>query len=136
MKTLVIVESPAKAKKIQQYLGNDYIIKSSFGHLTNLKGKGLGVDILNNYNPIYEVVKPKQLKELNDCLKKCDNVILASDNDREGEAISWHLANLLKIDMNKNNRIIFNEITKDAIIKSINDPINNGLVNSQEQGKY
>ena len=134
MKTLVIVESPAKAKKIQQYLGNDYIIKSSFGHLTNLKGKGLGVDISNNYNPIYEVVKPKQLKELKDCLKKCDNVILASDNDREGEAISWHLANLLKIDMNKNNRIIFNEITKDAIIKSINDPIkiNINLVNSQK----
>ena len=134
MKTLIIVESPAKAKKIQEYVGNDYIIKSSFGHLTNLKGKGLGVDIENNFKPVYEVTKAKQLKELKECLKKCDNVILASDNDREGEAISWHIANLLKLNLNDNNRIIFNEITKNAIISAINNPVkvNLSLVNSQK----
>ena len=134
MKTLVIVESPAKAKKIQEYVGNDYIIKSSFGHLTNLKGKGLGVDIEDNFKPVFEVTKAKQLKELKECQKKCDNVILASDNDREGEAISWHIANLLKLNMNDNNRIIFNEITKSAIMSAINNPVkvNLSLVNSQK----
>ena len=121
MKTLVIV-SPAKAKKIQSYLGANYIVKSSFGHLTNLKSKNLGVDIANDYKLVFDIVKRKQLNELKECVKKCSKVIIASDEDREGEGIAWHLCNLLKLDMNDKNRIVFHEITKSAIEKAIENP--------------
>ena len=134
MKTLVIVESPAKAKKIQSYLGANYIVKSSFGHLTNLKSKNLGVDIANDYKLVFDIVKRKQLNELKECVKKCSKVIIASDEDREGEGIAWHLINLLKLDMNEKNRIVFHEITKSAIEKAIENPrkIDINLVNAQK----
>ena len=134
MKTLVIVESHCKSKKIQSYLGANYIVKSSFGHLTNLKSKNLGVDIANDYKLVFDIVKRKQLNELKECVKKCSKVIIASDEDREGEGIAWHLCNLLKLDMNDKNRIVFHEITKSAIEKAIENPrkIDINLVNAQK----
>lgn len=134
MKTLLIVESPAKCKKIQGYLGNQYIIKSSFGHLSNLRGKNQGVDIDNNYKLVFDVTKGKQLKDLKDTMKKCDKVILASDEDREGEAIAFHVANLLKLNLSDNNRITFNEITKSAILRALENPrkIDLNLVHAQQ----
>ncbi len=138
-KKLVIVESPSKSKTIEKYLGEDYIVTSSKGHIRDLatSGKGgLGVDVENNFEPKYVISKEKKavVKALKDDLKKVDEVFLATDPDREGEAISWHLAEVLGIDTNLNNRIVFNEITKDAVINALNQPrkIDQNLVKSQE----
>lgn len=133
-KTLVIVESPAKCKKIQSYLGNNYIVKSSFGHLSNLRGKNQGVNIENQYELVFDVSKGKQLNELKSAMKSCNKVILASDEDREGEAIAYHVAKLLKVDLKEKNRITFHEITKNAILKAIENPrtIDLNMVNAQK----
>ena len=126
MKILVIVESPAKCGKIQSYLGNEYIVKASFGHIRNLdKKKGIkAIDVDNNFNPSFILIneKKKYIKDLQDCAKKASEVIIASDLDREGEAIGYHLVIVLKLDINKTKRIIFNEITKKAIEEAIKNP--------------
>ncbi len=135
-KNLVIVESPAKAKTIEGYLGKDYVVKSSFGHVRDLAGKKLSVDVENNYEPIYEVSSDKKsvIKELKSLAKKAEMVWLATDEDREGEAISWHLKEALDLDDDKTKRITFNEITKTAINKAIENPrdINIQLVDAQQ----
>lgn len=138
-KNLVIVESPSKSKTIEKYLGKDYHVVSSKGHIRDLstKGKyGLGVDTENNFKPDYTYItgKKKIVKELNEDVKKVDNVYLATDPDREGEAISWHLKECLDLDNKNYKRIVFNEITKNAILDSFNHArdIDMNLVNSQE----
>ncbi len=135
-KNLVIVESPAKAKTIEKYLGKDYVVRSSVGHIRDLVKKGLGVDTENNFEPTYEISPDKKavVKELRDLAKKADIVWLATDEDREGEAISWHLLEALKLDESKTRRVVYNEITKDAILKAINKPrsIDFNLVNAQQ----
>ncbi|WP_343487957.1 type I DNA topoisomerase [Allomuricauda sp. d1] len=135
-KNLVIVESPAKAKTIERFLGNDYQVESSFGHIADLPSKELGVDVDNDFKPKYIVDKDKKplVKKLKDLAKKADTVWLASDEDREGEAISWHLAESLDLDKGKTKRIVFNSITKSAIQKAIDNPreINYDLVNAQQ----
>ena len=139
MKNLVIVESPSKSKTIEKYLGKDYKVVSSKGHIRDLatRGKeGLGVDVENDFKPNYVVSKDKKdvVKELKQLVGKADNVLLATDPDREGEAISWHLADELGLDIDGNNRIVFNEITKNAVLKAIDNPrkIDMDLVKSQE----
>ena len=139
MKNLVIVESPSKSKTIEKYLGKDYKVVSSKGHIRDLatKGKeGLGVDIEDNFKPTYVISKDKAevVKSLKKNVEECDRVYLATDPDREGEAISWHLANVLGLDMNDKNRIVFNEITKNAVLNAIDNPrsIDIDLVRSQE----
>jgi DNA topoisomerase-1 len=135
-KNLVIVESPAKAKTIEKFLGKDYKVESSFGHIADLPSKELGVDVDNNFEPKYIVDKDKKalVKKLKDLAKKADTIWLASDEDREGEAISWHLTETLNLDKNKTKRIVFNSITKSAIQKAIENPrnINYNLVNAQQ----
>ena len=135
-KNLVIVESPAKAKTIEKFLGKDYKVESSFGHIADLPSKELGVDVDNNFAPKYIVDKDKKalVKKLKDLADKADTIWLASDEDREGEAISWHLAEELKLDRKKTKRIVFNSITKSAIQKAIENPreINYDLVNAQQ----
>lgn len=135
-KNLVIVESPAKAKTIEKFLGKDYKVESSFGHIADLPSKELGVDVDNNFAPKYIVDKDKKalVKKLKDLADKADTIWLASDEDREGEAISWHLAEELKLEKNKTKRIVFNSITKSAIQKAIENPreINFDLVNAQQ----
>ncbi|MEM9000145.1 MAG: type I DNA topoisomerase [Bacteroidota bacterium] len=135
-KNLVIVESPAKAKTIERFLGKDYQVESSFGHIADLPSKELGVDVDNGFAPKYIVDKDKKalVKKLRDLAKKADTIWLASDEDREGEAISWHLAEELKLDEKKIKRIVFNSITKAAIQKAIESPreINYNLVNAQQ----
>ncbi|MCW5515177.1 type I DNA topoisomerase [Muriicola sp. Z0-33] len=135
-KNLVIVESPAKAKTIEKFLGNDYKVASSFGHIADLPSKELGVDVDNNFEPKYIVDKDKKalVKSLKDLAKKAEVIWLASDEDREGEAISWHLAETLGLDQKKTKRIVFNSITKSAIQKAIDNPraINYNLVNAQQ----
>ena len=135
-KILVIVESPAKAKKIQKILGSNYYVMSSIGHIRNLKGKNEGVVIDDNFKPVYDISKDKraQYKKLKNAVGDCSKVILATDEDREGEAIAWHLAVLLKVNLNEKNRITFNEITKKAIMKAINNPrkVDMDLVNAQK----
>lgn len=134
-KNLVIVESPAKAKTIQKYLGNDFEVKSSFGHIRDLPKKGMGID-LETFSPDYEVSpdKKKLVTELKASVKKADMVWLASDEDREGEAIAWHLAEELKLKPDNRKRIVFHEITKNAILKAIENPrdIDQNLVNAQQ----
>ncbi len=134
-KNLVIVESPAKAKTIQKYLGKDFEVKSSFGHIRDLPKKGMGID-LTTFTPDYEVSadKKKIVSELKDAVKKSDTVWLASDEDREGEAIAWHLAQELKLKDDNTKRIVFHEITKNAILKAIENPrsIDQNLVNAQQ----
>lgn len=134
-KNLVIVESPAKAKTIQKYLGKDFEVKSSFGHIRDLPKKGMGID-LTTFTPDYEVSpdKKKIVSELKEAVKKAETVWLASDEDREGEAIAWHLAQELKLDENNAKRIVFHEITKKAILKAIENPrkIDQNLVNAQQ----
>lgn len=134
-KNLVIVESPAKAKTIQKYLGSDYDVKSSFGHIRDLPKKGMGID-LATFTPEYEVSvdKKKIVTELKAAAKKASIVWLASDEDREGEAISWHLAQELKLKEENTRRIVFHEITKNAILKAIENPrkIDQNLVNAQQ----
>ena len=137
---LVIVESPAKAKTIEKFLksdtGNVYKVLSSYGHIRDLKQKVFSIDVDNNFAPIYEVPKEKEklVAELKKAVKAADIVWLASDEDREGEAISWHLAEVLKLAPEKTRRIVFHEITKTAILKAIKNPrdINIDLVNAQQ----
>ena len=133
---LVIVESPAKAKTIQKYLGNGYEVIASMGHVRDLPKSKLGVDVENNFQPQYIDMKGKGdvIKELKKHAKKCNKVYLATDPDREGEAISWHIAHILKLDMNDNNRVEFNEITKTGIQNGMSNPhkINIDLVNAQQ----
>lgn len=133
---LVIVESPAKAKTIEGYLGKDYVVKSSYGHVRDLAKKGLSVDVENQYSPNYEVLddKKKVIQELKKLAKKSDTVWLATDEDREGEAISWHLYEVLGLTPENTKRIVFNEITKPAISYAIENPrtINQALVNAQQ----
>ncbi|NQX91675.1 MAG: DNA topoisomerase I, partial [Flavobacteriales bacterium] len=135
-KNLVIVESPAKAKTIEGYLGKDFTVKSSYGHVRDLPKKGLAIDIEGDFSPEYEVSddKKKLLKELKTLSKKAEIVWLATDEDREGEAISWHLMEALGLTEDKIRRIVFSEITKNAILKAIDNPrtVNVDLVNAQQ----
>lgn len=138
-RNLVIVESPSKSKTIEKYLGSDYHVTSSKGHIRDLTttGKGgLGVDIENHFKPNYKINPDKKavVKELQECVKNSDMVYLATDPDREGEAISWHLAEVLGLDEEIDNRIVFNEVTKDAVINALAHPrkIDKNLVKSQE----
>lgn len=136
IKNLVIVESPAKAKTIEGFLGKDYIVKSSFGHVRDLSKKQLGVDVDNDFKPSYEISadKTKLIKELKKLASEAEVVWLASDEDREGEAISWHLAEALSLDIKKTRRIVFHEITKSAITEAIQHPrgIDKNLVDAQQ----
>ncbi|WP_395057937.1 type I DNA topoisomerase [Flavobacterium sp.] len=135
-KNLVIVESPAKAKTIEKFLGADFQVESSYGHIADLPSKEIGVDVLNGFKPKYEVSPDKKalVSKLKTLAKNADMVWLASDEDREGEAISWHLAEELKLDPKKTKRIVFHEITKTAILKAIDNPreIDYNLVNAQQ----
>jgi DNA topoisomerase-1 len=135
-KNLVIVESPAKAKTIEKFLGSDFQVESSYGHIADLPSKEIGVDVLNGFKPKYEVSADKKalVNKLKTLAKNAEMVWLASDEDREGEAISWHLAEELKLDKAKTKRIVFHEITKTAILKAIDNPreIDYNLVNAQQ----
>ena len=135
-KNLVIVESPAKAKTIEKFLGKDYKVASSFGHIADLPAKELGVNVDGDFEPKYVVSSDKKavVKKLKDLAKQAEMVWLASDEDREGEAIAWHLAETLKLDKDKTKRIVFNSITKNAITKAIENPrtIDYNLVNAQQ----
>jgi len=136
MSKLIIVESPTKIKTIKEYLGKEYEVTASMGHVRDLPAAKLNVDVKNNFEPKYAVIKGKEklVKELKAAVDKSDEVYLATDPDREGEAISWHLATLLDIDMNKACRVTFNEITKTGIMNGIADPhkIDMDLVNAQQ----
>jgi DNA topoisomerase I len=135
-KNLVIVESPAKAKTIEKFLGSDYQVESSYGHIADLPSKEIGVDVTNGFKPKYEVAADKKalVSKLKTLSKNADMVWLASDEDREGEAISWHLSEELKLNPAKTKRIVFHEITKNAILKAIENPreIDYNLVNAQQ----
>ena len=136
-KNLVIVESPAKAKTIEGFLGKDFLVKSSIGHIRDLPKKGgMAIDIENGFAPTYEVSadKKKVVDELSKLSKKSETVWLATDEDREGEAIAWHLQEALKLKAEKTKRIVFNEITKSAITKAVDNPreIDINLVNAQQ----
>lgn len=135
-KNLVIVESPAKAKTIEGFLGKDFLVKSSFGHVRDLVKKGLAVDTQKGFEPNYEISpdKEKVIAELKKLAKGAEIVWLATDEDREGEAISWHLSEALKLDEKKTRRIVFHEITKPAILRAIQTPrtIDNHLVDAQQ----
>lgn len=135
-KNLVIVESPAKAKTIEKFLGSDYQVESSYGHIADLPSKEIGVDVERDFKPKYEVSSDKKavVSKLKTLAKNAETVWLASDEDREGEAISWHLAEELKLDPKKTKRIVFHEITKSAIQKAIENPrgIDYNLVNAQQ----
>src|SRR5690625_1422549 len=119
-KKLVIVESPAKAKTIEKFLGKNYIVKSSYGHVRDLDKGSDAVDVAQNFKPRYSVSpdKRKVVKDLKESMKKVDEVVLATDEDREGEAISWHLCEVLGLDPRTTSRIVFREITKSAIQKA------------------
>ena len=136
MKNLVIVESPAKAKTIEKFLGKDYTVMSSYGHIRDLKKHGFSIDVNNNFAPEYEIPEDKQdlVKRLRKAAKDADIVWLASDEDREGEAIAWHLAEVLGLDPATTNRIVFHEITKPAIVNAIANPrhIDIHRVNAQQ----
>ncbi|HUM53224.1 MAG TPA: toprim domain-containing protein, partial [Chitinophagales bacterium] len=122
-KNLLIVESPAKAKTIEKILGADFQVKSCYGHIRDLAKKEMGIDIANNFAPNYIISEDKEqvVRELQK-LAKNSEVWLATDEDREGEAISWHLCEVLKLDINKTKRIVFNEITAPAIKKAVANP--------------
>ncbi len=136
MKNLVIVESPSKAKKIEEFLGEGYVVKSSQGHIRDLAKKEMSIDIENQYEPEYQITedKHKLVAELKKAVKDADVVWLASDEDREGEAIAWHLQETLKLNPEKTKRIVFNEITKNAILHAIENPrgIDMNLVDAQQ----
>ncbi|MCH5304736.1 MAG: DNA topoisomerase I, partial [Ruminococcus sp.] len=136
MSNLVIVESPAKAKTIKKYLGKDYDVIASMGHVRDLPNARLSVDIKNNYEPKYTIIKGKEslVKDIKKYAAESDKVYLATDPDREGEAISWHLAYILDLDLNEKNRVEFNEITKSGVNKGMSEPrsINLNLVNAQQ----
>src|SRR3954451_4317771 len=133
---LVIVESPAKAKTIEKYLGKKYKVRASMGHIRDLPKSQMGVDVENNFEPKYITIRGKGpvLKELKTAAKKAKKIYLAADPDREGEAIAWHLANSLNLDVHSDCRVVFNEITKDAILESFKHPrpINMDLVDAQQ----
>ncbi|WP_337873382.1 type I DNA topoisomerase [Ignavibacterium sp.] len=135
-KNLVIVESPAKAKTIENYLGKDFLVASSYGHIRDLVKKDKGIEIENHFKPIYKIPEDKKnvVKELKKLAQKADTIWLATDEDREGEAISWHLKEALELSDNKIKRIVFDEITKKAILEAIKNPrgINYNLVNAQQ----
>jgi len=135
-KNLVIVESPAKAKTIEGFLGKDFVVKSSYGHVRDLKKKGLSVDVENSFEPEYEISpdKKKVIDELKKLVAKSDKIWLATDEDREGEAISWHLEQVLNLDKKDVSRIVFHEITKGAISKAIENPrkLDYRLVDAQQ----
>src|SRR3984885_9089496 len=135
-KNLLIVESPAKAKTIEKILGEDFEVKSCYGHIRDLEKSEMGIDLNNQFEPRYIVPEEKQkvVKELKSIAKKSGEVWLASDEDREGESISWHLAEVLGLDPKTTKRIVFHEITKPAIEKAVKNPrtINMDLVNAQQ----
>ncbi len=135
-KYLVIVESPAKAKTIEKYLGRNYKVVASVGHIRDLPKSKMGIDVENNYEPHYISIRGKGdvIKNLRSAAKKAQKVYLASDPDREGEAIAWHLAHLLNLDLNEKNRVVFNEITKDAVKAAFKEPrtIDLDLVDAQQ----
>ena len=136
MKSLLIVESPAKSKTIEKLLGPGYIVLSSFGHIRNLDKDSLGIDVENDFKPNYCLLsdRNKQIKAIKECIKTVDRVLLASDEDREGEAIAWHCAVVFKLDIHSLNRICFHEITKTALEHAVANPrkINMDMVNSQQ----
>lgn len=133
---LVIVESPAKAKTIQKFLGNGYVVKSSFGHIRDLQDKKLSVDVEKGFTPEYVIPsdKKKVVAELKKAAESASTVWLASDEDREGEAISWHLYETLGLKEAQTRRIVFHEITRDAIVNAVQNPrsIDMNLVNAQQ----
>ncbi|MEG1904990.1 MAG: toprim domain-containing protein, partial [Bacteroidales bacterium] len=135
-KNLVIVESPAKAKTIEKFLGKDFTVKSSYGHIRDLKKKDFSIDIDHNYAPVYEIPADKQelVNDLKQEAAKAETVWLASDEDREGEAIAWHLYEVLGLKPENTRRIVFHEITKNAILKAIDNPrdIDLNLVDAQQ----
>ena len=135
-KNLVIVESPAKSATIKKFLGEGFEVKASFGHVVDLPTKGMGIDIQNNFNPQYIVSpdKTRVVNELKALAKKADKVWIATDEDREGEAIGRHVANQLGLDINKTARIVFHEINKEAIDKAIKNPrtLDMHLVDAQQ----
>src|ERR1700761_8183223 len=135
-KNLLIVESPAKAKTIEKILGSDFEVKSCYGHIRDLEKEDMGIDIKHGYKPKYIVSEDKQkvVKELKSLAKKADDVWLATDEDREGEAISWHLCEVLGLDPKSTKRIVFHEITKPAIQSAVEHPrtVNMNLVNAQQ----
>ena len=136
MSKLVIVESPAKAKTIAKYLGSGYTVKASMGHVRDLPTKKIGVDIKNNFEVSYIPIDGKDalIKELKSAASKSEKVFLATDPDREGEAISWHLAEILGLDLNENNRVTFNEITKTGVKNGMSAPrkVDMNTVNAQQ----
>jgi len=136
MSKLIIVESPAKAKSIQKYLGGDFIVASSMGHVRDLPPARLAVDVKQDFLPTYVIMKDKEklVKELQSKAAKSEKVFLATDPDREGEAISWHLASLLKLDLKEANRVTFNEITKTGVQGGMAHPrrVDIDLVNAQQ----
>nr|WP_315814437.1 DNA topoisomerase [Paraflavitalea speifideiaquila] len=135
-KNLLIVESPAKAKTIEKFLGKDFEVKSCYGHIRDLEKDEMGIDVKNNYQPRYIVPEEKErvVKELKTLAKRSDEVWLATDEDREGEAISWHLCEVLGLDPSTTKRIVFHEITKPAIVKAVDKPrtVDMNLVNAQQ----
>ncbi len=136
MSKLVIVESPAKAKTIKKYLGNDYDVVASMGHIRDLPAAKLNVEVKNNFAPKYAIIKGKEklVKDLKERVSKSDAVYLATDPDREGEAISWHLATVLGLDLNDKNRVKFNEINEKSVKRGISNPevVDMGLVDAQQ----
>src|SRR5687767_2654430 len=135
-KNLLIVESPAKAKTIEKILGSDFQVKSCFGHIRDLEKAGMGIDVEKNFQPRYivPVEKEKVVRDLKALAKKSEEVWLATDEDREGEAISWHLCEVLGLDPKTTKRIVFHEITKPAIQKAVKSPrtLDMNLVNAQQ----
>lgn len=135
-KNLLIVESPAKAKTIEKILGSDFQVKSCFGHIRDLEKADMGIDIEKKYQPRYIVPpeKEKVVRDLKSLAKKVDEVWLATDEDREGEAISWHLCEVLGLDPKKTKRIVFHEITRPAIKEAVENPrrVDMNLVNAQQ----
>ena len=135
-KSLVIVESPAKAKTLSKYLGSGYEVKASVGHVIDLPKKSLGVDLEEDFKPTYKVIpgKDKVVKSLKRAAKEADRVYLAPDPDREGEAIAWHVASVLGKSEDKVHRVLFNEITKSAVIEAMSHPtrLNRNLFEAQQ----
>lgn len=136
LSNLVIVESPAKAKTIKKYLGKDFEVVASMGHVRDLPKSKFGVDVDHDFAPMYVDIKGKEdlIKDLKKAAKKSDAIFLATDPDREGEAISWHLAQMLGVDMNQPNRVTFNEITKSGVKYGMDHPrtIDVKLVDAQQ----
>src|SRR3978361_1847645 len=135
-KNLLIVESPAKATTIEKILGEDFEVKSCYGHIRDLEKDDMGIDVKNNYQPRYKVPEDKEkiVKELKALAKKTGEVWLATDEDREGEAIAWHLCEVLGLDPKTTNRIVFHEITKDALTAAVKNPrtVDMHLVQAQQ----